>query len=315
LTQGDPQQEGARRPRREAEEEVWGQLTARGADEAFAAGRRLESWLAEQTATAVDDGDEEVEQELHTTVITSPTQRAMLTARAVVSALLPGVQRADAAQVRLRLATRALRVDQEAEDSAGDDEHAKQDVALDLAELLGQDPQAFEGASWARLLDVAECTETFGLLPKGQLTEATWQAVLSRPRQAAMRLADTKAVDRLAPLLRLSLEPCLRWRRLAKTKASRDRGHERLRLLVLPGFSLLCWAAALDLPRFAQTWPSPASNFLVETLLDEADAVFLRIWRMRDYLELKPKWHQDAQIRSILCLLPETIKQSARISC
>ena len=75
----------------------------------------------------------------------------------------------------------------------------------------------YAGASWARLLDVAECTETFGLLPKGQLTEAwnatkkagssikldpsrscsaleaTWQAVLSRPRQAAMRLADTKA--------------------------------------------------------------------------------------------------------------------------
>eukprot|EP00439_Symbiodinium_sp_Y106_P081337 s2135_g20.t1 len=150
----------------------------------------------------------------------------------------------------------------------------------------------YAGASWARLLDVAECTETFGLLPKGQLTEATWQAVLSRPRQAAMRLADTKA--RLG--LRLSLEPCLRWRRLAKTKASRDRGHERLRLLVLPGFSLLCWAAALDLPRFAQTWPSPASNFLVETLLDEADAVFLRIWRMRDYLELKPKWHQEGPV-------------------
>ncbi|CAE7941372.1 unnamed protein product, partial [Symbiodinium sp. KB8] len=152
------------------------------------------------------------------------------------------------------------------------------------------------GASWARLLDVAECTETFGLLPKGQLTEATWQAVLSRPKQAAMKLADTKAVNRLAPLLRLSLEPCLRWRRLAKMKAARDEGHERLRLLVLPGFSLLCWAAALDLPRFAQTWPSPASNFLVETLLDEADTAFLRIWRMHDYLELKPKWHQDGPV-------------------
>ena len=87
-----------------------------------------------------------------------------------------------------------------------------------------QGPQAhrhrypYAGASWARLLDVAECTETFGLLPKGQLTEAwkdghkqkaeskvkldpaphvpeaTWQAVLSRPKQAAMKLADTKAV-------------------------------------------------------------------------------------------------------------------------
>ncbi|CAE7210194.1 unnamed protein product [Symbiodinium natans] len=179
LTRGEVQQEGPRRLRRESEEDVWGQLTTRGADEAFSVGRRLESWLAEQNAA--DDADTEddageVKQELQTTVITSPTQRAMLTARAVVSALLPRSQRADAANVRLRLATRALRVD--AEDAEAltadpDDEHAKQDAgfmegdghrekvesaretkrpnpledaALDLAELLGQDPQAFEGA-------------------------------------------------------------------------------------------------------------------------------------------------------------------------
>ncbi|CAE7210187.1 BASS1 [Symbiodinium natans] len=62
------------------------------------------------------------------------------------------------------------------------------------------------GASWARLLDVAECAETFGLLPRGQLTEATWRSVLAPPREAARRLADAKAqearkaLDRLAPL-------------------------------------------------------------------------------------------------------------------
>ena len=64
---------------------------------------------------------------------------------------------------------------------------------------------------------------------------------------------------------------------------------EKLRLVVLPGFSLLCWANApetrlwrllqwycvpvmatrLRLPRFAQLWPAPSGCFLVETLDDE----------------------------------------------
>lgn len=38
---------------------------------------------------------------------------------------------------------------------------------------------------------------------------------------------------------------------------------EKLRLVVLPGFSLLCWATALRLPRFAQLWPAPSACFLV----------------------------------------------------
>ena len=125
--------------------------------------------------------------------------------------------------------------------------------------------------------------------------------------------------------LRLSLEPCLRWRRqawattiaplpllygklsgicgplfgfwrLAKTKASRDRGvvqsplfqkilcsqgacvvpprqallryltgHERLRLLVLPGFSLLCWAAASG-PHCSLAAPAPYSGECAQKL-------------------------------------------------
>ena len=37
----------------------------------------------------------------------------------------------------------------------------------------------------------------------------------------------------------------------------------------------------------------------------KADVVFLRIWRMRDYLELKPKWHKDhpSKLRRIYSML------------
>lgn len=83
---------------------------------------------------------------------------------------------------------------------------------------------------------------------------------------------------------------------------------EKLRLVVLPGFSLLCWANApetrlwrllqwycvpvmatrLRLPRFAQLWPAPSGCFLVETLDDE-DILVVSPW-FSNVLQFPPRF-------------------------
>ncbi|CAK9038363.1 unnamed protein product [Durusdinium trenchii] len=263
--------EGARR--RVSVESPWKQLTTRGMDESYALGRRIETWMSEQSL-----GDEE--EEVPALVIASPDQRSTWTARAVLRGLCASHGQSDPMAVRLRTTRAALRVPVQDED-----EDAKQDVAMDLTELLALRPDALEDASWPRLLDVAETASIFGLLPKGQLDQA-WKAVLAPAHRAARALCDSKAAKRAGPLLRLTLEP-------AMLLQSGSLGSERLRLVVLPGFSLLCWACALQLPRLVRLWPAPSSSLLVETLDDQDGQIFLRIWHPRTHLELRPSWHQE----------------------
>eukprot|EP00446_Apocalathium_sp_SHHI-4_P032421 CAMPEP_0177246294 /NCGR_PEP_ID=MMETSP0367-20130122/50929_1 /TAXON_ID=447022 ORGANISM="Scrippsiella hangoei-like, Strain SHHI-4" /NCGR_SAMPLE_ID=MMETSP0367 /ASSEMBLY_ACC=CAM_ASM_000362 /LENGTH=526 /DNA_ID=CAMNT_0018698297 /DNA_START=63 /DNA_END=1640 /DNA_ORIENTATION=- len=87
----------------------------------------------------------------------------------------------------------------------------------------------------------------------------------------------------LAPLLQTLLAPSLR--------AARGLSRERLRITVLPGFSMLCWASALGFDSAAK-WPAPSTCFLVETLADDKNDAFVRVWHLRDLWELRPAWHR-----------------------
>ncbi|CAL1127924.1 unnamed protein product [Cladocopium goreaui] len=261
--------EGARRKVRL--DSLWNQLTLRGMDESYALGRRIETWIFEHSPKNEDENEE-----LPTTVITSPDQRSILTARAVLRGLCAKDRESDPMAVRLRTMRAALRI---ADIEDLEDLEDLEDVAMDLTELLALPADALEGAKWPRLLDAAETAKLFGLVPQGELDKA-WKACLA----SAYRTAQVVG-KRSRPLLRLTLEPPLLRKRGAEVS-------EKLRLVVLPGFSLLCWANALRLPRFAQLWPAPSGCFLVETLDDEDGGVFLRIWNPRNHLELRPTWHK-----------------------
>ncbi|CAE8583866.1 unnamed protein product, partial [Polarella glacialis] len=106
------------------------------------------------------------------------------------------------------------------------------------------------------------------LLPRGQLTEATWQAVLAPPMRRARALASDQelAAEVVGPLVRLLLEPCLTAATAAQLRDKEgisDEGRrESLRIVVLPGFSMLCWAAAMKLTRAALVWPAPAASLM-----------------------------------------------------
>merc|ERR1712113_1182967 len=68
---------------------------------------------------------------------------------------------------------------------------------------------------------------------------------------------------------------------------------ERVRVTVLPGLSMLCWAQAFGLER-AKVWQSTSMSFLLETLRDEdTQKVYLRMWQFRDAWEMRPTWHGD----------------------
>mmetsp|Transcript_48674 Transcript_48674/g.141943 ORF Transcript_48674/g.141943 Transcript_48674/m.141943 type:complete len:437 (-) Transcript_48674:117-1427(-) len=239
-------------------------------------------------------------------VVAMPESNSELTARAVLSGLsLPPELRVPldtSSGARLSIESwsadvvagegRAARLvfDPWAADDPVADVEARQDVALDLLELLGLDSSAFasmEGASWPRLLDVAECSATCGLLPHGELSPSTRRVLFTAPLRAARALVashlDGEGVGLLAPLLRTLLTPSVR--------ASRAATRERIRISVLPGFSMLCWAAALSLER-AAIWPAPSMSYIVETLRDDATAeVYLRTWQFRDAWEVRPSWH------------------------
>lgn len=178
--------------------------------------------------------------------------------------------------------------------SAAEEATARQDVALELLELLshgcgGQSSSTMkflmEDAGWPALLDVAECARTFGWLPQGELAASSRRVLFGTPVLAARALVRDKATaaGAVGPLLRTVLAPSIR--------ASRGLSRERLRVTVLPGFSLLCWAAAMQLDR-ALLWPGPAMSFLVETLADAASGEsFVRIWQFKDVWEMRPAWH------------------------
>eukprot|EP00913_Durusdinium_trenchii_P030913 g28954.t1 len=104
-------------------------------DESYALGRRIETWMSEQSL-----GDEE--EEVPALVIASPDQRSTWTARAVLRGLCASHGQSDPMAVRLRTTRAALRVPVQDED-----EDAKQDVAMDLTELLALRPDALEGST------------------------------------------------------------------------------------------------------------------------------------------------------------------------
>jgi len=278
---------------------LWGELTTRGADEAFAVGLRLERWLADAASGRLQGQEEdEIEPGISTAVIATPDRRAVLTAKAVLRGLcLPGqvvkVDTTSGAQVRaltsiesgaggmLNLAS-----------SAGGDDAARHDAALDLSELLGLEGPVLAGASWAALLDIAECAAIFGLTPEGALAETTWQALLASPLLSARALiSDSTFGPQVAGrLVRLALSPSVR--------AAHSVGDEQLRLVVLPGFSLVCLATALGLGR-SIGWPAPCTSLMLETLLEDATGeAFVRFWQLRDSWEVRPWWHDgDGPVR------------------
>jgi len=342
---------GARRSRlplaaeeRLRDSEVWGQLTTRGADEARAVGARLERWLAQRDVEgppAEEDDDEDSDDDgqgpprrrrstwrgIAATALATPDLRAELTARATLSglALPPDVRvGVDAmAGARLQVGHRlegvlggAAEVEAWLE-GANLGLSARHDAALDLLELLGLGSEAaplLEGAGWPELLDIAESSSLFGLLPNGGLAKTTRRRLFRAPRLAAQALVDASWSSSssssssppsggadgagtagtgtsggggggtpLAPLLQTLLAPSLR--------AARGLSRERLRITVLPGFSMLCWASALGLDSAAK-WPAPSTCFLVETLADDKNDAFVRVWHLRDLWELRPAWHR-----------------------
>eukprot|EP00927_Polykrikos_kofoidii_P077944 TRINITY_DN74824_c0_g1_i1.p1 TRINITY_DN74824_c0_g1~~TRINITY_DN74824_c0_g1_i1.p1 ORF type:complete len:450 (-),score=54.65 TRINITY_DN74824_c0_g1_i1:152-1444(-) len=322
---------------------VWGELIARGVDENHALGARLGRWLVERdtvTARKVlppemfdrdsdDDGEEETES-IGTKgpgtppyanaleVVSAPGRRAEASAHALLDGLLcpPWLRLHSRAPVacstdgRLRVEGWESIFDEAERSSSSSSELSRHDAAIDLREALGLGEDVVsENATWPELLDIAECASSLGLLPRGDLPEETWRAIFNSPRRASLAVAAAAdigsfaAVEALRPLLRATLSPCVR-----AANATTD---ERLRIVALPGFSLLCWATALRLrvggmphvgsddhlsdgPRaFPQVWPAFSECFLVETLRDEAGDAFLRMWQLRDGLELRPQWHQD----------------------
>lgn len=305
------------------ESEPWGQLTTRGADEARAVGSRLERWMAERAiregpnASAELEpgpGEEPDEKVLGTprqgaagvTALATPDLRGELTARATIGGLVlpPDVRVPVDTLVGSRLRVGHLLegvLGGPAEldgwlEGAGLGAGQRRDVALDLVELLGLGSDAvsmLDAAGWPTLLDVAECTSIFGQLPRGELAKSTRRALFRAPRLAAQALLKGTLVDSdassavagpaLGPLLQTLVAPSVR--------AARGLSRERLRITVLPGFSMLCWAHAMGLER-AMVWPAPSTCFLVETLVDDAvGKVFLRVWLLRDQWEIRPTWH------------------------
>lgn len=328
--------------------ELWSQLTTRGADEARAVGARLERWLADRSDAVHDDADDEekggeeaslaqapssrqsrLRASAPVAAVATPDARAVMTARAVLSGLaLPQGLRVPvdtAAGARLRVGISATTgsdgssaarfvADAGADFSAQEDAAARQDAALDLVELLERGGGGrldvagmramLENAGWPQLLDVAECAATFGLLPRGELAPTTRRAIFGTPVRAARALVadDALAAEAVGPLLRTLLSPSVR--------AARGFSRERVRISVLPGFSMLCWAAALGLDK-ALVWPSPGMDYLVETMVnDDTSESFLRIWQFRDAWEIRPVWHEgkgpvcldqlQAELRSLL---------------
>jgi len=258
--------------RRHGPTKTWGELTTRGADEAFAVGRRLSRWLHEREGAHTDEWSKAV------TVHASHDRRARRTARAVISGL-------NLADVRIPVNTSqagSFRVHsghllETAHEDLLKDAEARQNAALELMEVLRIDQSELGDGHWTRLLDVVESSLHAGLLPQGSLSDATWNAVFDAPCQ----LAGAVEVSSL-PLLQMTLRVAVR--------AARSDMEERARIYVVPGFSLLCWARATGLSG-ASLWPSPASGVLLETLADQADNVFVRFWDPRDSWEFRPSWH------------------------
>lgn len=288
-------------PRRQflprAPEHPWGELTTRGADESRALGVRLHRWLQEREADMVgfevsdeeSEGTASGEEEEDSggqgamypagsiAVLAAPSRRAILSARALLDGLCsPG------ARMPVNTAAGAMWPADWAPHAAADAGSAEcRLAALELRQALGLEHSAIDGG-WPRLLDILESTSLSGLLPDGDIPEATRRAVLGAPRRVATALAG-EASEAVCSLMRQSLLPSIR--------ASRGASKERVRIAVMPGFSVLCLAAAYGL-RGAMRWPAPASCLLLETLEDEANGIFLRFWQLRDSLELRPAWHR-----------------------
>jgi len=168
---------------------------------------------------------------------------------------------------------------------ASEDASHRLDAALDISETLGLDAESLESAAWPQILDIAESAMTFGLLPEGGLASSTWQAVMSAPVRAATTLVSQAHLSPRSTglLLHSVIGPCVR--------VARGASSERLRIIVLPGFSLLVCAIALSLSR-AAVWPPPSAHLLMETLVDDRNNGFVRFWEMRDAWELRPAWHR-----------------------
>ncbi len=92
-----------------------------------------------------------------------------------------------------------------------------------------------------------------GLLP----VNACWRIFFSPPFFQPLRRLRKRGGGNIGPKLRDEIHRFRHPNRLYRLRG------EKLRLVVLPGFSLLCWATALRLPRFAQLWPAPSACFLV----------------------------------------------------
>lgn len=292
---------GARRAVHPGMDDIWGELTVRGADESYGMGQKLERWLFERPLDPAisheaekdgDSDDSEAEPEpVRTRAFAPDERRSIFSARRVLSGLRPvdlkhkvpvTVDCSAAAKLHVELPSSLL----SEVSSLGD--AARQDAALDLTELLALPPDSLLGASWSRLLDVAECASIFGLVTKGDMAEATWKAVLTQPLRTAKALAaDAElAVQTLGPLLDFVLSPC--------SRAASSRGsHEQLRVTILPASSLLFLAAALRLGRLATIWPTFASGILMETVLDPSGVPYVQLWQPRDYWPLRPAWHKD----------------------
>jgi len=119
------------------------------------------------------------------------------------------------------------------------------------------------------------------------------------------RSRDAQALAVVCPLLRLLSLPCVQ-------AAHGGLSSERLRVVVLPGFSLQCWITAMQLHGPIGQWPKHSECVVVETLQDEAEFPFVRFWMLRDALELRPRWHEEGgpvPLHHLLESIPFLLKQ------
>jgi len=129
---------------------------------------------------------------------------------------------------------------------------------------------------------------------------SVWRDLYAAPASAAQSIValwKQRAQDFNPPLLQHVVDPCLQAvMRQQRTNVSTT-PPELLRVVVLPGFSLLCWAHALGLhlPGGGLLgWPSPMSGVLMESFVDESGAGFTRLWQLNDGpMELRPTWHEQ----------------------
>lgn len=310
---------------------MWGSITERGVDESHAVGMRLGRWLRERevsprhlaarpeaspgvTHSEAPGGDPEdapgdsrdgqvassaampvaTEGFFVPSVLAPSNARSLFTARAVLDGLVDeglvdesgSVPIDTSAGDRLRV-RRGAAVEPSSHSETPEDLAMREEVEVELLEALHVDEASLGGADWPRLLDVAECSTLFGLLPEGALPKPAWRALLGAPQRSALEVMarDSTIGGGFGRMLRVSLTGSIR-------AANNSEHPERLRICVMPGFSMLCWAMAIGLDG-ASAWPAPCANVLVETLRDEAGVAYIRFWNLRDMWELRPSWHRE----------------------